>query len=85
MIRGGLVTNIFGKLMDVSVTAPDKTTTVTLMSADIERISAAFKYLHEFWANIIEVALAIWLLYRQLGPACAMPIAVAMGKLYSND
>ena len=51
------------------------------MSADIERITNGWQTMHECWANPIEVGIAIYLLERQLGPACAIPLGVAIGKL----
>jgi ATP-binding cassette subfamily C (CFTR/MRP) protein 1 len=37
--------------------------------------------MHDIWANVLEVAIAIYLLKRQMGAACAVPIAVAIGML----
>ncbi|EHK99656.1 putative Metal resistance protein YCF1 [Glarea lozoyensis 74030] len=49
-----------------------------LMSADIERITQGWQTIHDIWANVLEVAIAIYLLERQMGAACAVPIAVAI-------
>lgn len=35
---------------------------------------------HEIWAGMMEIAIAVWLIYRELGAACAMPIAIAVSK-----
>jgi hypothetical protein len=41
------------------------------------------------WSNALEIALAMYLLERQLGVACVIPIGVAIGKLlylsHQND
>ena len=78
MVRGALVTAIYTKATECRLTARDDMASVTLMSTDTERINMAFRALHEFWANAIEIALASWLLYRQLGAAFAAPIVVVL-------
>lgn len=72
---------LYSKTMDLSIQAADPSSSMILMSADIERITTGWQTIHELWANVIEVGLAIYLLERQLGAACAIPIAVAFGKL----
>lgn len=59
----------------------DNAAAVTLMSADTERIIYALRQMHEVWANIIEVGLATWLLYTQVGFACFAPLVIAAGML----
>ncbi len=53
---------------------------VTLMGTDIERIASAMQLLHETWGSLIEIAIACWLLERQLFLACLAPIALVLGK-----
>jgi ATP-binding cassette subfamily C (CFTR/MRP) protein 1 len=49
------------------------------MSTDIECIRIGFLNLHEFWASTITIALASWLLFRELGTAfIALIIVVAI-------
>ena len=74
---------LYSKTADLSVTAVDPSASVILMSADIERITTGWQSIHEMWANIIEIGLAIFLLYRQLDVACATPVAVAIGEFKS--
>ncbi|KAI4192890.1 MAG: hypothetical protein LQ346_004105 [Caloplaca aetnensis] len=80
MARGGLVSMMFAKTPLVNANGADPASSLTLMSADIERITNGWQTMHECWANVIEVSVAIWLLERQLGAACAIPIGVAIGK-----
>jgi len=54
---------------------------LTPPGCSIERITNGWQTMNEMWAGLIEVALAIWLLERQLGTACAIPIAVSIRKL----
>ena len=78
MARGGLVSMLYGKTTEVSSTAVDATASLTLMNADIERIYTGWQTMHEIWANIVEIGIAMFLLERQLGVACAIPIGVAL-------
>ena len=78
MARGGLISMMFAKTSSLDSNAVDSAQALTLMSADIERITNGWQTMHEIWASIIEIAIAIYLLERQLGAACAIPIAVAV-------
>ena len=80
MARGGLISLMFAKTSSLKANTADPATSMTLMSADIERITTGWQTMHEIWANLIEITLAIYLLERQLGAACAIPIGVAIGK-----
>ena len=80
MARGGLVSMLFAKTSTLKADAVDSAASLTLMSADIERITNGWQTMHEVWANVVEVALAIYLLQRQLGVACTITLAVAIGK-----
>ncbi|KAF4503421.1 Multidrug resistance-associated 1 [Fusarium agapanthi] len=48
------------------------------MSADTENICMNFASIHEMWASPIECAVALYLLYRQLGMAFLAPMVVAI-------
>ena len=81
MMRGGLVSMLFAKTSSLKSNEVDPASSLTLMSADIERIWNGWQIMHEIWASVVEIVIAIVLLERQLGAACAIPIAVAIGKL----
>ncbi|SPQ21485.1 0a5b51b6-253b-4161-aad1-e30c33b8129a [Thermothielavioides terrestris] len=76
MARGLLASVIYRKTTESKLSASDDSAALTLMSADIERIILGCLNIHEFWANTVEVALACWLLSRQIGPAFAAPLIV---------
>lgn len=80
MARGGLISMLFAKSSSLKTVGTDSSGALTLMSADIERMTNGWQTMHEIWANVIEVAVAIYLLERQLGVACTIPLAVAIGK-----
>lgn len=72
------MTAIYTKATESQVTADEESASLTLMSSDIERIRMGFRTFHDMWASVIEVALASWLLYRQLGVAFLAPILVVL-------
>ncbi|KAH8821942.1 ABC transporter-like protein [Xylogone sp. PMI_703] len=77
MIRGSLISAVYKKTTDISTVALDSSAAVTLMSTDIERIQFGLRSLHECWASIIQIVIATWLLQRQLGLACIVPVVIA--------
>jgi hypothetical protein len=40
--------------------------------------------MHQSWASLIELGIAIFLLERQLGVACLMPVSLALGILIAQ-
>ncbi|CAH0020273.1 unnamed protein product [Clonostachys rhizophaga] len=83
-VRAGLVTLVYDRTMSLSTAAIDKSSAVTIMSADIERITIGLKNIHDLWANVIQVALAAWLLERQTGVAIILPLLVAASCGYGT-
>ncbi|KAF7539141.1 hypothetical protein G7Z17_g12477 [Cylindrodendrum hubeiense] len=81
MLRGVLVSAIFSKATEISLTATDDSAAVTLMSSDVEVIVRAIKEIHEFWANVIQISIATWLLSIQIGYAASGPIIVSFVAL----
>lgn len=78
MVRGTLTTAVYQKALQMDITASTSAKTLTLMSADCERITRGLMDLHELWANVIQVAFATWLIETQLGVAWVAPIAVTV-------
>lgn len=84
MLRGGLISIIYRKTATLSLKDIDPAASMTLMSADMERIVQGWQTLHEIWANAAEVAIAIYLLERQLGVACVVPVVVSIMSLLGS-
>ncbi|UKZ85058.1 uncharacterized protein TrAFT101_000933 [Trichoderma asperellum] len=84
MLRGILVSAVFSKVTEVSVVAIDDSAALTLMSSDVDVIGRAMREIHEFWANIIQIAVATWLLSQQIGYAAAGPIVVSVISLVAT-
>ncbi|KAK3942168.1 P-loop containing nucleoside triphosphate hydrolase protein [Diplogelasinospora grovesii] len=77
-VRGSLCSMIYSKTLELSVTALDESSAVTLMSTDSELICTSFVNLHEVWASPVECGVALYLLYRQLGLAFLAPMVVSI-------
>ena len=85
MIRASLISSIYNKTTEISITALDNSAAVTLMSTDIERIVQGLMIFHELWANFIQIGLGTWLLQRELGLACLAPVVIAVcTRTHSN-
>ncbi|PNP52062.1 hypothetical protein THARTR1_07271 [Trichoderma harzianum] len=77
MLRGVLVSAVFSKVTEVSIVVVDDSAALTLMSSDVDVIGRAMRQIHEFWANVFQIAIATWLLSKQIGYAAAGPIIVS--------
>ncbi|TID01979.1 Multidrug resistance-associated protein 1 [Colletotrichum higginsianum] len=78
MVRATLASAVYRKTTTISLSAADDSAALTLMNADVERVKMGFLPLHEYWANTVEVALACWLLQRQIGAAFVAPVIVVI-------
>lgn len=77
-LRSCLVSSIYTHATAIRITTGDDGAALTLMSADIERITNGIRMIHELWACFIETALASWLLYTKLGAAFVVPLVAVM-------
>jgi hypothetical protein len=76
---------VYKKACTLNLKDADPAESVTLMSADIERIVQGLQTMHEIWANVAEIALAVFLLERELGIACVVPVGVSVGKPFDSS
>ncbi|KAJ5383264.1 ABC transporter integral membrane type 1 [Penicillium concentricum] len=81
MMRSGLISMIYDRTIDMTAADLTDSAAITLMSTDVERIVANLKNLHEAWASIIEMGIAIWLLEREIGVACSIPLVISLGSV----
>ena len=73
-LRACLITIIHAKALrcrEVQDSSP-----LTLMNVDVERALNGTKALHEFWAGVISVALALYLVWAQLGASALALLAI---------
>ncbi|KAI1089864.1 ABC multidrug transporter [Rostrohypoxylon terebratum] len=78
MMRACLVSAIYTKTTEARAADGEENASLTLMSADIERIMRGAQFIHELWANLIEVSVSSWLLYNLLGAAFVAPIVIVL-------
>ena len=77
-IRGTIVATIHAKVLQSSSGAISDNAALTLISADLERISFSLRHIDQLFASPIEIAVAIFLLERQVGVSCVAPIAFSI-------
>ena len=82
-LRGGLVALVYRRTLQIRDADSGEITAIALMGTDIERIANGLSMLHEVWASLLDIAVASWLLGRQMYLACLAPIALILGKLAS--
>ena len=75
-LRAGLVSLLYHKTLDLSIVSADPAASLTLMSSDVQRIVDPLVLLHDTWGGVIELGLAMFLLYRNLGGIAVIAPAV---------
>lgn len=75
-IRGGLISLIYEKTLELRIGATDPSASLTLMSSDIQRMVETVPVIHDTWLGFFEVGIAMFLLYLELGQACYAPAIV---------
>jgi len=78
MLRGSFIELIYRKTIAIEPITAQESTPLTLMSADIERISTGMPLFHDFWASVLQIPLALYLLWREVGVASMAPLGVAI-------
>lgn len=80
MYRGGLVSLIFKKTLKLKTSSIKDSAPVTLMTTDVETIVAAGASVHDIWANMLELPIGIYLLYRQIGNPSLLVLVPTISK-----
>lgn len=70
--------------MSISLSVASDASAVTLMSTDVERIVLGMAKIHDAWSTLIQVACAMYLLYREVGVVFIAPIVLSICK-YNNS
>jgi len=55
------------------------------MSTDIDRLTSSMQAMCEVWALLIELAIGIWLLTRQIGWVSVAPLIITFGMLIQKS
>ncbi|KAJ5096759.1 hypothetical protein N7456_007480 [Penicillium angulare] len=80
-LRAGLVAITYDQTLALQQEDLHDSAALTLMGTDIERTITSLQMIHEVWASILEVGIALWLLGRQLGVPCLIPFAIATSSV----
>lgn len=82
MTRSALVGLIHHKTMMVPVISHDENDgkAVTLMSTDVDSLDSMGEMVHETWAQVLEVAIGLVLLSREVGWLWPLPIILISCK-----
>ncbi|KAI3540901.1 ABC transporter [Colletotrichum abscissum] len=86
MTRGSTTALVYRKALRLDLTSPNvsPSAALTLVGTDSETISQGIMQLHEVWSGLVEIGIGIYLIYRQLGAACAMPVALVFVVLFAT-
>ncbi|KGO51314.1 ABC transporter, integral membrane type 1 [Penicillium expansum] len=85
VVRSGLVAMIHEQTLALRSTTGSKAgDAVALMGTDTTRIISSMRSLHEFWASLVSVAVAIWLLEMKVYVACVLPAVIAVGCIIAT-
>lgn len=82
MLRGQLVSLVFEKTLRLNLGNGSKSAAVTLMSTDIDGVVSGLTILHDIWAGVIELGLAIFLLATLVGGASFLVVVPAISECY---
>lgn len=75
------MTLVFQHMMDLPLGGTNESSAMALMGSDIEMLAEYFySIVCETWANVLQLALATWLLQTQVGAVCIGPVLVAISK-----
>ncbi|PHH93023.1 hypothetical protein CDD83_2133 [Cordyceps sp. RAO-2017] len=84
MFRGASVALIYNHMLTLPIGEYDDSAVVTLMSVDVDNIVSCLIDLDECWARIIEIALGLVLLTRQLGWVSLVPVFVVIVSFFGT-
>ena len=77
--RTALVVAIYRKALALSTSERQKRSAgeiVNLLSTDAQRIQSLMTYLHATWYSFVQIGLALYFLWLQLGPSCLAGVVI---------
>ncbi|KAI7788103.1 hypothetical protein LA080_013410 [Diaporthe eres] len=79
MIRGQLTVIIYTKMLTLSTSNADESAAMSLVGTDVQRIAETFwQLLIEVVPSVLQLAVAVYLLYDQLGVVCVAPVLITL-------
>lgn len=77
-LRATQVTALYAKVLELPADKVQDNAAITLINTDVQRIHQSLQRFEDIFATPIEIAVAIFLLQRQIGVACIAPIAMSL-------
>lgn len=83
MLRGQLTTLVYAKMLALPAADATDSSAMSLMGTDVQKIAESFYYIVvELIPSFIQVVVALYLLYVQLGAVCVAPVIVTISKCH---
>lgn len=73
-MRGCTIPLVYRKTLHLETSDTSQAAALTLATTDIETMTFGIVLVHDLWGSFVEVVLAIYLLQRNIGAACAVPV-----------
>lgn len=79
MIRGQLTVIIYTKMLTLPTSNADESAAMSLVGTDVQKIAETFwQLLIEVVPSVLQLAIAVYLLYDQLGVVCVAPVLITV-------
>lgn len=79
-LRGGLISIIYHETVRGRKVGQGELDSTSLMGTDVQRIILGFQSIHELWGSLIDIAIATYLLEREVYVACLVPGLLVLGR-----
>lgn len=80
-IRGQLISTIYSKMLTLPTADANGSSAMSLMGTDVQKIAETFHYIIvQAIPQFVEVVVAMYLLYLQLGAVCVAPLLITVSK-----
>lgn len=77
-VRGALVTIIYKTMLTIRAESGNSSAALSLMSTDVDRIAMSSYIIVGIVPNIVQIALALWILGTQLGAVSVAPLILCI-------
>ncbi|KAF2817519.1 P-loop containing nucleoside triphosphate hydrolase protein [Mytilinidion resinicola] len=77
-LRGCLISLIYERTLDLDSKEVNLGSATVLMNVDVEKVLAAVRFMHEFWAQTISCGVALYILYTRLGAPFVSPLVTIL-------
>lgn len=75
-LRSVMISALYDKALRANGQGTDIGTATVLMNVDLEKVLEGMKWLHEFWAVPVGIAIALYILHTNIGVAFMVPLIV---------